>query len=479
MKKLMILVIAMVGLAIGCSKHNYQAIRSYEEGDSTYGNRYRLNEIIVVYRSAPTPAMVDEIKASFARKDIDMESLKVTKFNSCKDAYVELWQAKDINSGIHADGVDAGTVSHRNSDGVGEDGLAFYSLNFLSNVPVDTKLDFKSFQYTKNPIDLNGEGKEAITVAVLDTGIDTRLVSPNLLWKNPDETKNGKDDDGNCYDDDINGWNFIGENPTVTDDNQNLHGTLVSHYIINEFARSTTNFVQIMNLKTHGADGSGDLFSSICAIHYAMNNGANIINASWGFYYYQEGPHPYLDLLITETLRDKGILFVTAAGNKIEEVDKFARKAYYKEHGVDFPKKELRNLEYHNFYPACLSLLGQNVITVTTTNGSRVSRTQNYSETYVDIGVMLDEMEGYAMKFKTPFPEPPALLSGSSFATAIACGKIGAYLPKSMYVASLNKNAVFEYLSTATPPPGSLPLIRFEPAMGNWLIRNGKMTYPR
>lgn len=475
----MILIIAIVCLAIGCTKHNYQPIRSYEEGDSTYRNRYRLDEIIVVYRSEPTPAMVDAIKASFAAKDIDMESLKITKCNSCNDAYVELWQAKNINSGIHADGIDGGTVSRRNTDGVGEDGFAFYSLNFLSNVPVDTTLDFKNIKYSKKPIELSSEDKDTITVAVLDTGIDTRVVSPNLLWKNPNETENKKDDDGNCYDDDTNGWNFVDENPKVTDDNQNLHGTLVSHYIINEFARSTKNFVQIMNLKTHAADGSGDLFSSICAIHYAIDKGADIINASWGFYYYQEGPHPYLDLLITETLREKGILFVTAAGNKIEDIDNFARKAYYKEHGVEFPDKMLRNLEYHNFYPACLSRLGENVITVTTTNGSRVSPTQNYSETYVDIGVMRDADDGNAMKFNTPFAESPALVSGSSFATAIACGKIGAYIPKSMYVPSLNKDAVFEKLRDTPPPADRPPLVRFEPAMGIWLIRNGRMTYPK
>ena len=76
------------------------------------------------------------------------------------------------------------------------------------------------------------------------------------------------------------------------DDNADLHGTLVSHYIINEFAASSGKAVELMTLKTHDKNGSGDLFTSICAIHYAMEMKAQIINASWGFYYYQEGPHP-------------------------------------------------------------------------------------------------------------------------------------------------------------------------------------------
>ena len=112
------------------------------------------------------------------------------------------------------------------------------------------------------------------------------------------------------------------------DDNPDRHGTLVSHYIINEFAASSEKAVELMTLKTHDKNGSGDLFASICAIHYAMEKGAQIINASWGFYYYQDGPHPYLDHLITNVLREKGILFVAAAGNKIDEMDEFANNAY-------------------------------------------------------------------------------------------------------------------------------------------------------
>ena len=471
----------VVCIAIACSKHNYQPIRSLEKGDSTSANRYRLDEIIVMFKAPPTSAAVDAIKASFTARGINMGSLEVTKCHSCKNTYVELWHADDIQTQIHAEGVNGGTVSPKGSEGVGEDGFAYYSLNFLSNVPLDTKLDFQSFNYNKKPIEFGGEGKDTIMVAVLDTGIDaTHVVSPNLLWRNADEKKNEKDDDGNCYDDDTDGWNFIGENSDVKDDNQNLHGTLVSHYIINEFALSPKNFVQIMVLKTHDKDGIGDLFSSICAIHYAMDKGANIINASWGFYYYRDGPHPYLDRLITETLRENGILFVTAAGNKIEEVDKFARKAYREEHGVEVPDTMLRNLEYHNFYPACLSFKGKNVVTVTTTDGTLVSPTQNYSERYVDVGVMrdVDEDEANAMKFRTPFTGPTAFVRGSSFATAIACGKIGAYFPKSKYLRRLNKRDVFEELR-ATIPEGGPALITFETVLEKWLIRKGKMTHPQ
>lgn len=475
MKKLMIL--SIIGVALACSKNIHRPVKHYEKDHSISATRHRSDEALVIFKKEPTSADRKTIKTSLANTGIDTAALTVRKCNSCKDAYVELWQVDNIDTMIRDDNVGGGTVSDRGK-AVGENGMAYFSVNFISNVPVDAKLNFES--YNETPLEFSGAGKKTITVAVLDTGIDTtRVVSPTLVWKNVGEKTNEIDDDRNCYADDTRGWNFVDDNSNVADNNDNFHGTLVSHYIINEFERSSRNFVQIMSLKTHDASGEGDLFSSICAIHYAMNNKANIINASWGFYYYTKGrPHPYLDKLITETLRERGILFVTAAGNADEEADNLVKAAYKDRYGFDIPVEMLRNLEFHNFYPGCLSRTGKNVITVTTTDGTAVSPTQNYSEQYVDIGVLADVNDTEAMRFQTPFPGTTSLISGSSYATAIACGKIGAYLPKEMYRPGLNKHAVFEQLQAITPAARP-PLITYEPVLEKHLIRNGKKTYPK
>jgi hypothetical protein len=476
MKKLMIVIIAIAGLAIASCNPKFRSIRNQEKRDSTsVADRYRLHEIIVMYKKEPTAAEVDTQKAALAARGI--EAVTVRKCLDCK-GYVELWEADSIHTMIHADGISPGTVSKDNKT-VGEDKVAHYSVNFLTSIPMDSALGCcPNLPYNGKVPQFSGEGKDTIRVAVLDTGIDAASVGgPGLQWKNAEETTNETDDDGNCYIDDTHGWNFIDNNSDVDDDNDNMHGTLVSHYIINEFALSPKNFVQIMSLKTHNASGQGDLFSIICALHYAMDKGANIINASWGFYYHNKGTHPYLDNLITETMRQKGILFVTAAGNTDKVMDDFARNAYRERYGVEIPYKLLRNLEYHRFYPACLSREGRNVVTVTTTDGTLVSPRQNFSEQYVDIGVMGDVNDANAMQFKTP-SEPIGLISGSSFATAIACGKIGAYFPKSRYLSSLNKDDVFDQLKNA-PVVGTPPLITFETVMKKRLIRDGKMTYPK
>lgn len=59
-------------------------------------------------------------------------------------------------------------------------------------------------------------GKEVI-VAIWDTGVDTKLF-PGLLWTNPKEIHNGKDDDENGYEDDVHGISFDTEHSRTSGD---------------------------------------------------------------------------------------------------------------------------------------------------------------------------------------------------------------------------------------------------------------------
>jgi len=470
--RLAVACIAVASQLISCT---YGPVRTEEPGiDLPYDStRYRLHEIIVMFKNGPTKAAIDTIKARIQRAGIDSATIdRQRKCNSC-NGYVEVWKANNLHSRIHAEGIRAGSSSDRGSNGVGQDGFAYYSLNFNQNIPMDFAGEgFKGYSFRNfKRLENNIGDKEVVRIAVLDTGIDTaRIIGANYLWTNRPEASNKVnkvDEDANCYTDDIYGWNFLGKgNNKVMDDNPNLHGTLVSHYIINEFATSQTKAVELMALKTHDKNGYGDLFSSICAIHYAMEKGAQIINASWGFYYYHENPHPYLDSLITQVLRKKGILFVAAAGNKIEERDNFARKVYFEAHNVDISDTDLRNLECHNFYPACLSRANNNVITVTTADKNRVSPTQNYSSMYVDLGAIPDDLG--EMRFQVLF-DPETSVSGSSFAAAIATGRIGAFLLNSAYSIDISKSVVLAPMEAAG-------LSSKSPSLESIHIREGRIT---
>jgi cell wall-associated protease len=59
---------------------------------------------------------------------------------------------------------------------------------------------------------------QAATIAVIDSGLDYKheFIVPNL-WVNQNETLDRRDNDGNGYQDDINGWNFAEQNADIID----------------------------------------------------------------------------------------------------------------------------------------------------------------------------------------------------------------------------------------------------------------------
>lgn len=388
---------------------------------------YKRDQMIIIYKDTPTEqeisAIKDSIKDKLANENIDPDKIKIRKCHNCINSYVQLWEAPNIHSCVHADGIRAGVAPSSTTHG--EDDIAYYSLNY--NIPLPLERNCLSDKQLKcliqQPISIPIDN-DPIIIAVLDTGFDAlNPNNKNYVWNNPKP-----DDVKGCYSGDIHGWNFVDNNAQIYDDNApHWHGTLVSRFIISEFANSPKNSVQIMTLKTHNAAGEGDLFSSICAIHYAIEKGAQIINASWGFYDNRiKSLIPthtfYLDYLITKVLREKGILFVTAAGNEMDAVDEDLTRA-----GVT----SLRDISFNHFYPARMSDSDNNVITVTTTDGNIISPTQNYSHNFVDIGVKADLIRPDFMRFE--LGEIGHFVSGSSFATAIFTGKIGAYFKKDFY----------------------------------------------
>ena len=397
-----------------------------EKTERLLSRSYRKDQILIFFKKKPTEKNIQVIKESFKKQGFKTETIKISSCGNC-DIPVQLWSAKGIHGLISGDSLKAG--SGPASTTVGES----YSLNFFNSLPADPQ---KRFEARPDKGSIPQRKKQEIVIAVLDTGVDTNLVDPQYLWKEKDKTAAAE-----CFKHVHEGWNFVGNNGVYHDDNPGKHGSIVSQYIINQFKDVKENGVKIMPLKTHDKDGVGDLFGTICAINFAIAKGAQIINASWGFYYYYEMPIPYLKTLITGILRKKGILFVTAAGNKIEADDVIARQIYQMEHGVILTDDQLRDIAIHNFYPAHLSTSTNSVIAVTTTDGNTVTPTQNYSRKFIDLGVLADQVSRTGMKFKLPFETGATseFISGSSFATAIASGIIGAYCKKSLYVPNIKK----------------------------------------
>jgi len=155
------------------------------------------------------------------------------------------------------------------------------------------------------------------TIAVLDTGAD--LNHEDLLdniWLNTDETENALDDDANGYVDDTIGWDFVNNDNDPTDDyDPYYHGT----HVLGIVAANGNNGIgttgicwsaSVMILKTLDSAGEGTVSDEIDAIDYAIENGAKIINMSFGGYGYSEAEFD----AITRA-RDAGVLLVAAVGN--------------------------------------------------------------------------------------------------------------------------------------------------------------------
>jgi len=175
------------------------------------------------------------------------------------------------------------------------------------------------------------KGSTAVTVAVVDTGVDWD--HPDLaanIWSNTDEIVNGVDTDDNGYIDDIRGWDFTsqtvcyaGDDCDGVRDNNPMdfqgHGTAVSG-VASAVTNNSTGIagvgwkVKIMPIRAgyaRAGDGRGVLLLSdaALAIRYAANNGADVINMSWG------GNYSATIASACKYAFNKGSLLVAAAGN--------------------------------------------------------------------------------------------------------------------------------------------------------------------
>ncbi len=132
-------------------------------------------------------------------------------------------------------------------------------------------------------------GSAETVVAVIDTGVDiSHQDLRDNVWTNPDEIAgNNKDDDYNGYVDDINGWDFLNDDNTVYDSaTDDAHGTHVAGTIAavgnNGTGVTGVNWdAQVASLKFLTATG-GSTSDAVEAINYAVAEGIDISNNSWG-----------------------------------------------------------------------------------------------------------------------------------------------------------------------------------------------------
>lgn len=174
--------------------------------------------------------------------------------------------------------------------------------------------------------DIN-QGSTSIIVGIDDTGVDWDHPDLNAnVWINPGEIENnGTDDDNNGYIDDFRGWDFGGFSGTPDNDpmeDQPDHGTHVAGC-----ASAVTNNgvgvagigynTKVMAVKTSRNDqrdpssGSPYIVYGYEGLLYSAQNGAKVINCSWG-----GSGFSMLGQTIVDEVTSLGSVVVAAAGNE-------------------------------------------------------------------------------------------------------------------------------------------------------------------
>ncbi len=172
---------------------------------------------------------------------------------------------------------------------------------------------------------IRGDTTRHAIISIVDTGVYWMHddLAPNM-WINEAEDLNGNgtldegdlnrvDDDGNGYIDDVIGWDN-GANDNDPREESPTHGTHVAGCA----SEATDNGLQGAGIgfsarimANKGANSSGQLTAVYPAMIWASENGAHIINCSWGSPYYSGGRQTLIN-----GLWENGVVIVAAAGNE-------------------------------------------------------------------------------------------------------------------------------------------------------------------
>lgn len=203
-------------------------------------------------------------------------------------------QQKSTRAAAEGEPNDPGFASQWHYRNLGEGNYDFENLN-NNHVGAKAGCDVNALEAWKICT-----GDPSIIVAILDEGV--MYTHPDLaanMWCNPGESVQGAktDGDGNGYEGDLHGYNFVTESGDITwtDANDTGHGTHVAGTIaaVNNNGIGVSGVaggdgtpnsgVKIMSCQVFSGQNSVTLAGEARAIKYAADNGAVILQCSWGY----------------------------------------------------------------------------------------------------------------------------------------------------------------------------------------------------
>ncbi len=225
-----------------------------------------------------------------------------------------------------------------------------------------------------------------ITVAVLDTGIDTNQVGfiGNFLYNSASN--------GDCNE--ASGRDFVNNDNNTYDDNPFLHGTAVAYAIHNQLINSGIEY-QILPIKVVDYDGKSTFFNTLCGLEYAIKKESHLINMSLGW----NGTDPDLYAMFSDLIDTTEAIIVTSAGNKNLNNDVYAH------YPSNFPQDHVLSIAAAKY------------------NLNDATLFTNFGATTVDFFAI-----GNKISFPLATPNTSSFFSGTSFAAAKVTGRVAEIL---------------------------------------------------
>ncbi len=261
-----------------------------------FGGRYPANQFIVSFEEGAGEAEISDLMQFLIDYGFDEGKMKEC---DCGPEYMQLWTINTNDVAL----LDDARKGSRQKAGVDTTEYNYSITDFFIN-PLDETAEPREPGYAP------GEVESSVKVAIIDSGVaHEHSALQEALWKNEDQSED-------CVAGVEIGYDFTKPDPLPTDIDG--HGTAVNGIFLLNYPSNIR--LELMNMKFY--EGTGYVFDAVCAMHFAMNKQARILNLSWGFY--RERIPYILDRALWRTYKED-LLVVTSAGNDTLDNDTHIR----------------------------------------------------------------------------------------------------------------------------------------------------------
>jgi len=230
-----------------------------------------------------------------------------------------------------------------------------------------------------------------VIIYFIDTGMDKEYWDKSQFKYEGMKLPEGVDEES--Y-----GYNFIDPSKITGDfGDDNGHGTFGVRHVTEHLPESAKIKIKIVPLKAFDEQGETTLFSFISALHYAIENGANIINISAG---YSGKSNKILEDVIKQC-NEKGIFIVTAAGNGEKNLDTEEKQypAFYGSGKILNKKTSESNTAQQKNQLVSTEIISDNVISVAALDHKNILLSDsNYGKESVTMAAYGKNINGYDHK---------------------------------------------------------------------------------